>query len=127
MDSATLVDRILDANHFIRFAAIFDMSGNVIVSKERPGVERLLTEEDTKNWAKTAVNAWKSREELSSKIGQGEYVLAVYKNLKRITMPVDSNHLIYLTFDREGGQEDVIKDVLNLKPGSGPDAYTLTN
>ena len=119
MKCSTLVEKILDANHFIRFAAVFDMAGNVIATKERKGVERLLSAEDTGKWAGMAVNAWKNREQLYPKLGEGQYALVVYKNLKRITMPVGKDHLIYVTFDVDGGQEDVIKAVLNQKPGFG--------
>jgi hypothetical protein len=119
MKCETLVDKILDSSHHIRFAAIFDMSGNVKASKERKGITRMLNMDETKKWASTAVKTWKSREHLYPMIGDGQYVLAVYKNLKRITMPVGKNHLIYVTFDIDGGQEDVIRSVLNQKPGYG--------
>ena len=119
MKCSELVDKILDANHHIRFAAIFDMAGNIRASGERKGVERLLSDDDTKKWAGMAVNAWKNRSQLFSKLGEGEYALVVYKNLKRITMPVGKDHIIYVTFDYDGGQEDVIQAVLNQKPGFG--------
>jgi len=119
MKCETLVDKLLDSDHHIRFAAIFDMSGNVKASKERKGIVRMVSSDKTKEWATVAVNAWKSREQLYPMIGQGQYVLAVYKNLKRITMPVGENHLIYITFDNDGGQEDIIRAVQNQKPGYG--------
>jgi len=119
MKRSTLLENILDANHFIRFAAVFDMAGNVIATKERKGVKRLLSAEDTGKWAGMAVNAWKNREQLYPKLGEGMYALVVYKNLKRITMPVGKDHLIYVTFDHDGGQEDIIQSVLNQKPGFG--------
>ena len=119
MKCETLVDNILDANHHIRFAAVFDMSGNLRASKERPGITKMLSPDETKNWASMAINSWKNREKLYEKIGEGQYVLAVYKHLKRITMPVGKNHLVYVTFSNDGGQEDIIRAVLNQKPGFG--------
>ncbi len=119
MKCSTLLENILDANHHIRFAAVFDMAGNVLASKERPGVERLLSQDDTNKWAGMSVNAWKNRAQLYPKLGEGLYALVVYKNLKRITMPVGKDHLIYVTFDHDGGQEDVIQAVLKQKPGFG--------
>jgi len=119
MKCETLVEKILDSDHHVRFAAIFDMSGNIKASKERKGITRMVNPAKTKEWAVVAVNAWKNREHLYSMIGEGQYVLAVYKNLKRITMPVGKNHLIYVTFDNDGGQEDVIRSVQNQKPGFG--------
>jgi len=119
MKCETLVDKILDSDHHVRFAAIFDMSGNVKASKERKGIVRMVSSDKTKEWAGLAVNAWKKREQLYPLIGEGQYVLAVYKNLKRITMPVGKDHLIYVTFDNDGGQEDIIRAVQNQKPGFG--------
>ncbi|KKL10803.1 hypothetical protein LCGC14_2552180 [marine sediment metagenome] len=119
MKCETLVDKILDSDHHVRFAAIFDMSGNVKASKERKGIVRMVSSDKTKEWAGKAVNSWKNREQLYPLIGEGQYVLAVYKNLKRITMPVGKDHLIYVTFDNDGGQEDIIRAVQNQKPGYG--------
>ncbi len=119
MKCETLVDKILDSDHHVRFAAIFDMSGSIKASKERKGITRMLSPDETGKWASVAVAAWKNREHLYPMIGEGQYVLAVYKNLKRITMPVGKNHLIYVTFDNDGGQEDIIRAVLNQKPGYG--------
>jgi len=119
MKCETLVDKILDSDHHVRFAAIFDMSGSIKASKERKGITRMLSPDETGKWASVAVATWKSREHLYPMIGEGQYVLAVYKNLKRITMPVGKNHLIYVTFDNDGGQEDIIRAVLNQKPGYG--------
>jgi len=119
MKCETLVDKILDSDHHVRFAAIFDMSGKIKASKERQGITRMLSPDETGKWASVAVTAWKNREHLYPMIGEGQYVLAVYKNLKRITMPVGKDHLIYVTFDNDGGQEDIIRAVLNQKPGYG--------
>ena len=124
MQCSDLVDKILDSSEFVRFAAIFDMAGNIRASRAKEGVERLLSDEDTKKWAGMAVNAWKNREQLYPKLGEGQYALVVYKNLKRITMPVGKDHLIYVTFSNEGGQEDVIQAVLNQKPGFGAPPLT---
>lgn len=110
----------MDSNSHIRYAAVFDMDGNLIVDSQRQDVKRMLTDDETKQWAKTSIESWKKRRsELFSKLGQGKYVLAVYENLKRITMPVGPNHLVYVTFGHDGGQEDIIQAVLNQKPGYG--------
>ncbi len=34
-------------------------------------------------------------------------------------MPVGKNHLVYVTFSNDGGEEDIIRAVLNQKPGFG--------
>ena len=44
-----------------------------------------------------AVNSWKTRSQLEPKLGKGRYVLAEYKRIKRITMPLGDNYLLYMT------------------------------
>ena len=44
-----------------------------------------------------ALKGWKIRAELAPKIGRGKYVLAEYEKIKRITMPLGENHLVYVT------------------------------
>ena len=44
-----------------------------------------------------AINAWKTRSKLTSKFGKGKDVLAEYEKIKWITMPLDENHLLYIT------------------------------
>ena len=46
------------------------------------------------------VNSWKTRTQLAPKIGKGKYVLAEYEKLKRITMPLGDEHLLYITTAR---------------------------
>ena len=44
-----------------------------------------------------AVNSWKTRSLLEPKLGKGRYVLAEYEKITRITIPLDDNHLLYIT------------------------------
>ena len=124
MDPKTLVDNLLHANSSIRFAVISDMNGNIVASDNRSGVTNILSEDETEKSLKRAVNSWKSRNETVDKTGEGKYVLAVYENLKRVTMPIGKDHLVYLTFDADGNNRDVIQSVLNLKPGASSQGFT---
>lgn len=99
----------------IRFATIFDMDGNILLSKHREGVENLLTPEESKRSLQLAINAWKSRNEVSDKIGRGKYALVEYEKLKRITMPLDSTHILYITTDVEADHAPIIYRALRIK------------
>jgi hypothetical protein len=99
----------------IRFATIFDMNGNILFSEHREGVKNLLTPEESKRSLQLAINAWKSRNEVSDKIGKGKYALVEYEKLKRITMPLDSNHILYLTTDVEADHAPIIYRALRIK------------
>ena len=79
----------------IRFATIFDMNGKVMFSGHRNGVENLLTPEESKKSLQLAINAWKSRNEVSSKIGKGKYALVEYEKLKRNAFGLRSYSIHY--------------------------------
>jgi hypothetical protein len=58
-----------------------------------------------------AINAWKTRSKLAPKIGNGKYVLAEYEKIKRITMPLDNDHLLYITTEVECDALDLIDKI----------------
>jgi hypothetical protein len=99
----------------IRFATIFDMNGTVLFSAHREGVQNLLSTEESQKSLQLAINAWKSRNEVSNKIGKGKYALVEYEKLKRITMPLDSEHILYITTDVEADHAPIIYRALRLK------------
>ena len=99
----------------IRLATIFDMNGTVLFSARREGVQNLLTPEESQKSLQLAINAWKARNEVSNKIGKGKYALVEYEKLKRITMPLDSDHILYLTTDVEADHSPIIYKALRLK------------
>jgi len=112
-----LADKLLHSDSHIRFVAISNMDGNILASVNRVGMNNILTEDETENSLQRAISSWNSRRELFDKTGEGKYALVVYEKLKRITIPIDKEHLIYITFDSDGNNRDVVQAVLNLKPG----------
>ena len=59
----------------------------------------------------SAIKAWKTRSELAPKIGKGKYVLAEYEKLKRITMPLGDDHILYITTEVEADDRGIINRV----------------
>jgi len=114
-DYKLLYEKVMSIDPKIRFATIFDMTGRVMYSGHRDGVENLLTAEESQKSLQLAINAWKSRNEVSSKIGKGKYALVEYEKLKRITMPLDSDHILYITTDVEADHGPIIYRALRLK------------
>lgn len=57
----------------------------------------MLSPEESRKSLEMAVSAWKTRTQLAGKIGKGKYVLAEYEKIKRITMPLGNDHLLYIT------------------------------
>jgi hypothetical protein len=115
MDYRKLYQDIMELDPKIRLVTICDLDGRVMYSEHREGVRNLLTPEESKKSLELAINAWKTRSELATKIGKGKYVLAVYEKIKRITMPLghvnDNNHLLYITTEPEADHSNIIRGI----------------
>jgi hypothetical protein len=97
MDYKRIYNDIMNLDPKIRLVTICNNDGNIMCSVHREGIKNLLSPEESKKSLELAVNSWKTRSALAPKIGKGKYVLAEYEKLKRITMPLDDKHLLYLT------------------------------
>jgi hypothetical protein len=74
----------------------------------------LLTPEESKKSLELAVNSWKIPSQLEPKIGKGKYVLAEYEKIKRITMPMGDNHILYVTTEVEADHSSLIDGIRKL-------------
>ena len=59
----------------------------------------MISLEDTKKTLKRAVGAWQERAKIEDKVGRGMYVIAAYEKIKRITIPLDNNNLLFISLD----------------------------
>jgi hypothetical protein len=98
----------------IRMVTICDTDGKIMYSDHRPGVTNLLTPDESRKSLEMAVNAWKSRSQLTPKIGKGKYVLAEYEKIKRITMPLGDKHLVYVTTEPQANHVNIISEIARL-------------
>jgi hypothetical protein len=117
MDYQKLQADIMNIDSKIRLVTICDINGKVMSSDHRQGVKNLLSPEESKESLELAVNSWKIRSKLASKIGKGKYVLAEYEKIKRITMPLGDNHLLYVTTEPEADHSNIINRIRNLESG----------
>ena len=96
----------------IRYATLCDMEGQVLGTEIRDGVKLLLSEEEHRDALVYAINSMKVREKLSAKLGNNQYVLAVYDNLCRLTMPIGNKYMLLLTWGPETSL-DILKNIRN--------------
>lgn len=113
MDFERLCKDILDLESKIRFAGVCDESGEIKYGGQREGIVNLLTPEETKRSNLQAVARWALRNSLSPKVGRGKYALAEYEKIKRMTFPVDDDHLLLVTTEVEADHDKIIKEVLS--------------
>ena len=113
-ENQNIVDKILSLDENIRFAAIADLDGNMILSKSQEGTNLYLSPESTKDTLHHAASAWKSRMKHVNEIGRGLYTIAVYEKLRRVTMPLSGDRILLVTIDNAGGQKQILDALLNL-------------
>jgi hypothetical protein len=94
-----LLNMLMDFNDSIRFAAVCDKDGKILWHSQRNEVKNLVSLEDTKKTLKRALNAWQERSAITDKVGRGMYVIAAYEKIKRITIPLPNNNLLFISVD----------------------------
>ena len=114
MDYDNLCKAVMDIDTKIRFAGICDESGEIKYGGQREGVEDMLSSEETRKSNLQALARWGLRNSLSSKIGRGKYAMAEYEKIKRITIPLDDDHLLLITTEVEADHAKIISDTLKL-------------
>ena len=107
-----LVSMILEANKNVRYACICDSDGKILWNSRRNDIQSLISLEDTKASLKRALENWKERDKLTAKIGRGRYAVVDYEKLKRVTVPLRNNHLLYVHV--EGDKPEYIGDIMKI-------------
>jgi len=111
-DEGKLVSMILEANKNVRYACICDGEGKILWNSRRNDIQSLMLLGDTKDSLKRACENWMERDKLSAKIGRGRYAIVDYEKLKRITVPLRNNHLLYIHV--EGHKPEYIGDIMKI-------------
>jgi hypothetical protein len=112
MDFDKLCKDILGLDSKVRFAGVCDDSGGIKYGGQREGVTNLLSPEETKRSNLQAIARWALRSSLSPKIGKGKYAMSEYRKIKRITFPLEQDHLLLVTTEVDADHNKIIKDVL---------------
>ena len=115
MDHKQLIDTIMDNDSNIRFSSICNMRGDLQISRQKSGIEKFLTNEDTQRSLEYATKAWiHARRPYFKKIGKGIYTLTAYEKLKRVTIPLQDGFLLLATMDKTSDQNQIIDGILKI-------------
>ncbi len=95
-----LLDMLMDFSPLVRFSAVCSKDGKIEWSSQREDVTNIIPIEKTKASIIRAVESWKAREELSENgTGRGMYTITAYEKIKRITIPLDDDHILFISTD----------------------------
>ncbi len=109
-----ICNKVLQLDKSIRFAGIANNMGTLIAYKLREGLVPLLNEEELQNSIMKTVLRMKTREDYESKLGDVIYTFALYKRVKRATIPLDGHHptlaVLGVSFDMAADHDSIIMD-----------------
>jgi hypothetical protein len=112
MNISQFLDRVMECDPYVRFAVVIDTYGKKIDFRQKEGVTNFLPPEEMEDSIRHALHAWEFRKKISGFVGKNQFVLAVYDNVRRITLPVGVNHLLLVALDNKGGQKDLVENIL---------------
>jgi hypothetical protein len=110
-----ICSQVLLLDKSIRFAGIANNMGTLIAYKLREGLVPLLNEEELQNNIMKTVLRMKIREDHESKLGDVIYTFALYKRVKRASIPLDDTHhpdlaVLTVSFDMVADHDTIIMD-----------------
>ena len=98
-----MLNMIMDFNSSIRLAVISNTSGEILWNSKRKDVTLKIPLSETKKALRREASDWVERCKLedSSNIGRGMYNLTSFEKIKRISIPIDAFHLLFISVDNE--------------------------
>jgi len=107
-----LLNMILGEIPSSRVAIICDNDGNILWNSIRDNTTSYLSVDETKESLKRSIASWKERDKLSAKIGNGKYAIVAYDKIKRITIPLPNDHLLFVSL--EGEEFGNVKNIMTI-------------
>ena len=97
-----LLNMLMDFNPLVRFTAVCSVDGEIEWSSKRDDVTNIIPLKETKASIKRAAESWKERRNLvENGTGRGMYTITAYEKIKRITIPLDDDHILFISTDNE--------------------------
>ncbi len=107
-----LLNMILGEIPSSRVAIICDHDGNILWNSIRDNTTSYLSMDETKESLKRSIESWQKRDKLSAKIGNGRYAVVAYDKIKRITIPLPNDHLLFVSL--EGEEFGNVKNIMSI-------------
>jgi len=96
-----VLNMIMDFDPAVRVAIISDTQGKIIVSSKRSGLPLQVPLDETKRALKRESDDWIDRCKSVDRAPLGEplYHITSFEKTKRVTLPMDAFHMLFLSID----------------------------
>jgi hypothetical protein len=95
-----LLNMLMEFSPLIRFTAVCTHEGEIEWHSQRDNITNIIPIEETKASIKRAAESWNARADLSGNgTGRGMYTITAYEKIKRITIPLDEEHILFISTD----------------------------
>ena len=109
-----LYQSIIDLDSKIRFVTIINSEGRLVFGGQKEGVKNYLFPEDQKKSLQSACKRWHIRNQFAEFIGKGKYAMAEYEKVKRYTIPLDDDYLLYITTEPDLDHNSFVNNIFKL-------------
>ena len=91
----------MDFNDSVRFAAISNTSGDILWHSKRTDTKIKVPLSETKKALRREANDWidRSKFEDRNNLGRAMYHITSFEKIKRVTIPIDAFHLLFISVD----------------------------
>jgi len=97
-----LLNMLMDFNPLVRFTAVCTLDGEIEWSSKRDDVTNIIPLEETKSSIQRAAESWNKRRKRSENgAGRGMYTITAYEKIKRITIPLDNDRILFISTNNE--------------------------
>ncbi len=96
-----LLNLLMDFNESIRFAAISNNDGEILWHSQREGIKNIIPLDETKKTIRRAIEGWKENRRITENVGTGLYTIVSYEKIKRITVPLDEQNLLFISVNND--------------------------
>ncbi len=95
-----LLNLLMEFNPLIRFSAVCTNDGEIKWNSQRDNITNIIPLEETKASIKRISESWNTRGDLSVHgTGRGLYNITAFEKIKRITIPLDEEHILFISTD----------------------------
>ena len=110
-DYSGFLEVLMMSNKKVRFSAICNLEGKLLFQKRREDIRELFSLEETQKQLSGTIDSWKSRSEIRDKIGKPMYSITSYEKIKRMTIPIDDEYLLFISMDNDGTEVEKFKNI----------------